>query len=439
MKSWNDAKKKLEQDFLAPSLRGRVSYFMTRYTHAHDEAGRVAVRVDGREVLQGYDMDWWANSSEYKAEALRRFPEIAALRTPEEKWERICSVATDLGCISTWDFYDAFETFENEPIEESLNGKNGLVRLFAILDRRVGKRRLRALWDAGWGREPPWLLPFFCLRLEAEGLRVSPDGTPASPAETGEAETVREQYQTTEKLSRRISIHEKYSTNKQGFGPWIAAHYDFPAGARVLELGCGTGSAWKGQEALIRRCSELRLTDLSPAMVAAARETLGTAAPLRYGVENVQRLPFPGASFDAVIANMMLYHVPDLQRALTEVRRVLKPGGSFYAATYGEHGIVEALCRILAPLGLQDETNKRFTLQNGGAVLGDFFSEVRRFDYPDSLRVTDMEDVVDYLLSLPSMEAARALPREALRERLAAAMEDGALELPKEYGLFVAK
>lgn len=181
MKSWNDAKKKLEQDFLAPSLRGRVSYFMTRYTHAHDEAGRVAVRVDGRDVLQGYDMDWWANSSEYKAEALRRFPEIAALRTPEEKWERICSAATDLGCISTWDFYDAFETFENEPIEESLKGKNGLVRLFAILDRRVGKRRLQALWDAGWGREPAWLLPFFCLRLEAEGIKV-PSAYAVAPA-----------------------------------------------------------------------------------------------------------------------------------------------------------------------------------------------------------------------------------------------------------------
>ena len=52
MKSWSDAKRKLEQDFLAPSLRGRVQYFMTRYTHAHDEAGRVAIRVDGREAAE---------------------------------------------------------------------------------------------------------------------------------------------------------------------------------------------------------------------------------------------------------------------------------------------------------------------------------------------------------------------------------------------------
>ena len=258
-------------------------------------------------------------------------------------------------------------------------------------------------------------------------------------AEINDEALVRAQYRTAEKLNRRISLHETYSVNPQGFGPWILSHYDFPEGARVLELGCGTGSMWKGQEALIRRCSELLLTDLSPAMVAAAREALGEAPPLRFAEADIQDLPFPDDAFDAVIANMMLYHVPDLPKALSEVRRVLKPGGCFCAATYGEHGILEALCRILAPLGLRDETNKTFTLQNGGAILGRFFPRVERFDYPDSLRVTEAEDLIDYLVSLPSMETARALPREALRRRLTAAMEDGVLELPKEYGLFLAK
>ena len=254
-----------------------------------------------------------------------------------------------------------------------------------------------------------------------------------------ETEILRSQYGTTDKLARRISLHEKYSTNKTGFGLWIVSHYDFPEGARVLELGCGNGSMWKGQEALIRRCSELLLTDLSPAMVAAARQTLGEWGPLRFAVADIQKLPFPDASFDAVIANMMLYHVPDLHAGLSELRRVLKPGGRFCAATYGEHGIVERLCEILAPLGLRDETNKRFTLQNGAAVLGRFFRKVERFDYPDSLRVTDAEDLVEYLRSLPSMEEARTLPRAQLRACLTDAMHDGVLELPKEYGLFAAE
>ena len=135
---------------------------------------------------------------------------------------------------------------------------------------------------------------------------------------------------------------------------------------------------------------------------------------------------------------MMLYHVSDLGKGLSEVRRVLRPGGKFYAATYGEHGIVEALCRILAPLGVRDDTNKTFTLQNGSEMLRSFFDRVERFDYPDSLWVTDVEDIIDYLFSLPSMESLRSLPRDEIRMHLNAAMHDGVLELPKEYGLFVS-
>ncbi len=246
------------------------------------------------------------------------------------------------------------------------------------------------------------------------------------------------QYATVDKLTRRISIHEKYSTNKIGFGPWIVSHYDFQEGGRVLELGCGTGSMWKGEETVILRCSALVLTDLSEAMVEAAREALGEDAPLQYAVADIQNLPFPAASFDEVIANMMLYHVPYLRKGLSEVRRVLKPGGKFYAATYGEHGIVEALCGILAPFGVRDETNKTFTLQNGGEILRNIFGRVERCDYPDSLRVTEVEDVIDYLFSLPSMESIRSLPRDEIRKHLNAAMRNGVLELPKEYGLFIA-
>lgn len=257
--------------------------------------------------------------------------------------------------------------------------------------------------------------------------------------EINTSDTVQKQYQTTERLTRRISIHEQYSTNRQGFGPWIVSHYQFPEGARVLELGCGTGSMWKGQEALIRRCSELVLTDLSPAMVSAAREVLGEEAPLHYAIADIQKLPFPDSRFDAVIANMMLYHVPDLQKGLSEVRRVLKPNGRFYAATYGQHGIVERLCEILSPLELRDNTKKTFTLQNGGSILRNFFPKVERFDYPDSLRVTNVVDIIDYLYSLPSMEKVRGLPREQIRGCLNGAMRDGVLELPKEYGLFVAE
>ncbi len=90
-------------------------------------------------------------------------------------------------------------------------------------------------------------------------------------------------------------------------------------------------------------------------------------------------------------------------------------------------------------MGIRDDTNKTFTLQNGDGVLRSFFSCVERYDYADSLRVTDVEDIIDYFYSLPSMESIRCLPRDEVRNHLEAAMRDGVLALPKEYGLFLAR
>ena len=69
--------------------------------------------------------------------------------------------------------------------------------------------------------------------------------------------SVKAQYQNSNNLSTRISIHDKYSTNKQGFGNWIYSHYEIEDGMTVLELGCGTGSMWVGKNDLIQKCGKL--------------------------------------------------------------------------------------------------------------------------------------------------------------------------------------
>lgn len=135
---------------------------------------------------------------------------------------------------------------------------------------------------------------------------------------------------------------------------------------------------------------------------------------------------------------MMLYHVPDLDRALSEVRRVLKPDGVFYCATYGENGIISYLSRLLAPYGVEDSLNKSFTLQNGEVILNTHFSHVERRDYPDSLAVTDVDDMVDYIYSLSSMTVLSTVPKADIRQLLQTRMAGGALHVPKEYGMFLA-
>ncbi|MBR5343446.1 MAG: methyltransferase domain-containing protein [Oscillospiraceae bacterium] len=249
---------------------------------------------------------------------------------------------------------------------------------------------------------------------------------------------VQTQYSTADKLNTRISLHAKYSVNKQGFGDWIASHYAFRPGMSVLELGGGTGDMWRGNEDLIRRCGRFVLSDCSAGMLESARKTLSACPEIEFRLIDIRQIPFPDGSFDAVIANMMLYHVPELTRGLREVRRVLKDGGRFYCATYGENGMMAWIGRLFAEQRVEARMNTVFTLQNGEAQLTPFFSSVERLLYKDALAVTDLDDLIDYILSLSSLSELQKLPRETLRSVLEAHMRDGVLTIPKEYGLFVA-
>lgn len=244
---------------------------------------------------------------------------------------------------------------------------------------------------------------------------------------------VRGQYATAERLSTRISIHEKYSRNKQPFGEWIVSHYDLQPGERVLELGCGTGSMWQGME-MPAGC-HVTLTDYSEGMLEAAKENTAHLGA-QYAVVDIQDIPYPDASFDVAIANMMLYHVPDIARALQEIRRVLKPGGRFFAATFGDNGVVQAVADML---GMRFDANMRFTLHNGGGQLRAVFGDVVCHGREDALDVTDLADLIVYLRSMQQMTALADVPDETLLAAFRPHMKRGVLSLPKEYGLFICR
>ena len=136
----------------------------------------------------------------------------------------------------------------------------------------------------------------------------------------------------------------------------------------------------------------------------------------------------------------MLYHVPDRSQALSEIRRVLKSNGRFYAATNGQSHLQEIrkLVSRFAP-ELTTEASPfadRFGLENGQDQLALWFTKVILHRYPDSLVITEAQPLVDYILS--SFESLRSR-REALfgfiEEQLIAA---GSLHIGKESGLFEA-
>lgn len=252
-----------------------------------------------------------------------------------------------------------------------------------------------------------------------------------------DSSVVKRQYATENNLSTRISIHDKYSTNKMGFGNWIVSNYRIEKGAKVLEIGCGTGDMWKNRESLIGDCSKLVLSDFSEGMLAAAENNVGHYDNMEYKIIDIQEIPYEDETFDVVIANMMLYHVPDIDKGLAEVRRVLKKEGHFYCATYGENGIIGYLSKIFSVYGVEDSMNKNFTLQNGTGILSNFFSKIEKIEYIDSLAVTDLDDMVKYIYSLSSMTSLYSVPKQEIKCILMNNMTDGILNIPKEYGMFI--
>ncbi len=256
---------------------------------------------------------------------------------------------------------------------------------------------------------------------------------------SNDAEAVRTQYSTSNGLNTRIAFHDMYSTNKYGYGNWILSNYEISEGAKVLEVGCGTANMWVGHDDLIAKCKLLTLTDMSEGMLSTARENIGERKNVAYALADIQDIPFEDDSFDAVIANSMLYHVPNIECGIREVRRVLRNEGVFYCATYGENNFTDVLADWFELDGESFRPNHNFTMQNGEQKLKEAFTNVEAKFYEDSLHITNIEDLTDYLRSLVSLKAIIDLPSDRIHEILMRHSCNGTIELPKEYGMFVCR
>jgi O-acetyl-ADP-ribose deacetylase (regulator of RNase III)/SAM-dependent methyltransferase len=255
---------------------------------------------------------------------------------------------------------------------------------------------------------------------------------------------LRQQYARPDNLKARINLHTRFSANTYGWFRWIFDHYRLPEPARLLELGCGQGILWLENQPRLPAAWELILTDYSAGMLGEARRSLSAIlSQVRFSQVDAQALPFASASFAAVIANHMLFHMQDLARALSEIRRVLKPGGTLFATTIGEQNLQEIeqlrLESGLDPVAGSAMSPLSFTLQNGAAQLSASFARVNLLRYPDALHVTEAEPLADFILSTASqpVEPSR---RQALIDFLQAKMaaSGGAIHITKDPGMFIA-
>lgn len=150
MSSWSGIRKKLETEYLAPSLQGHIQYYATSYSRSPDHEGRAAIRYDGKEIIKGCYYNNWIKADLFPKDEKYE-------KRMKEEFAFMDDTALRLGI------------FDQQSIEMSLKSENLIVRIFAVLDRRVGKRRL-ALMKETIADEPDTFREFYAIRMKAEGL-----------------------------------------------------------------------------------------------------------------------------------------------------------------------------------------------------------------------------------------------------------------------------
>lgn len=214
---------------------------------------------------------------------------------------------------------------------------------------------------------------------------------------SNDAASLATQYDTTDRLSTRASVWRDTPDGRNPRRTALAAVVG-AAPSDYLEIGCGTGEfAASVHEAL--PAARIVATDRSATMaLATAQHGVLTQVAL------ADDLPYADASFDVVYAGWMLYHVPDVDAVLAQVRRVLRPDGVFVAATNGDGHLADLMTEAG---GTPLKTG--FSSENGEQQLAQHFAQVGREDFDTRARFADHAAAQAYLATF-SPELAEGLP-----------------------------
>lgn len=259
---------------------------------------------------------------------------------------------------------------------------------------------------------------------------------------SNEETNIIEQYKNAKNLNDRISLHEKYSTNKQGWFNWLFYQIDFSRVNRLLELGCGNGKLWQENRIELRN-REIFLSDISEGMVEEVRNKLGS--DFNCIVADAEKIPFKDMYFDSIIANHVLFYLNDLNLGLKEISRVLKPNGILYCSTYGKNHmkeITEIVQNFDSRINLSNHSlYDIFGLENGESILCNYFSNVEKYNYQDSLEITESKPLIDYIMSCHGNQNEILGPRlNEFKEYIEELLENnGKIVVEKEAGLFVCR
>ena len=249
-------------------------------------------------------------------------------------------------------------------------------------------------------------------------------------------------YANDEMLAIRQRTHDRYSVPKINFTEWVLDRIVWRGDEQVLDVGAGPGTYFDPVLARIPR-GQLSGGDLSFGMMRKAAHQ-NKASLLTNS--DVQALPYRQGTFDVVLANHMLYHVPNLDMGLSEIRRVLKSTGCLIAATNSQFNLpeFEQLIRrayhLLGATGTEAEPMKptayTFQLEDGANRLARHFFAVARYDLPGALIFPTAQPAIDYINSTRPLREPQ-LPRRISWDDFISVMGDQMQRLINHFGELV--
>lgn len=215
--------------------------------------------------------------------------------------------------------------------------------------------------------------------------------------------TIKEQYNSDKNLNLRSNLHS-YNVNKIDWDVWCFENMKFCKNDKVLELGCGNGKLWLKNKEKIETDLNITLSDFSKSMIKSAKNNLKEInMDFQYKEINAEKIPYKDETFDVIIAEHMIYFISNIEKALEEIKRVLKPNGKVYITTNSKNTMNELneLCEKFAPnSGLSNNgLSERFNLEDGEKLLKKYFNNVSLNVLEGKIILSESEPLVSYKAS----------------------------------------
>lgn len=179
MQSWHKLRKMLEEDYLADSLKGHISYFRTMFRpkskidkEDNFYTGIMYIKYDDEIIFKADNKAYFDQGFDRREGSISISPNFYRGKNNHVYSEAVLKNQIDSAvsnAVYYKDFREYLDIYINMDIKDALTNDNPVYRMLAILDKRVGKRTLIRLLDT-YKDEPEWLQNIYLIRFENEGI-----------------------------------------------------------------------------------------------------------------------------------------------------------------------------------------------------------------------------------------------------------------------------